>query len=112
LGPDGKEVAHTKGSADVLLPLCTSQAGADGSVPLDDEARRAILQEVERMSTSALRVLAIARRELRDGMPEESMLEEHLTFLGLVGMIDPPRAGAKAAVRACNDAFVRAVMIT
>jgi len=45
-------------------------------------------------------------------MPEESLLEEHLTFLGLVGMIDPPRPGVQAAVRACADAFVRAVMIT
>ncbi len=112
LGPDGEEVAHTKGSADVLLPLCTTQAGVDGPVPLDDAGRAAILTEVERMSTAALRVLAIARRELRDGMPEESLLEEHLTFLGLVGMIDPPRPGVKAAIRACADAFVRAVMIT
>jgi Ca2+-transporting ATPase len=112
LGPDGREVAHTKGSADVLLPLCTMQAGADGPTELDEPGRQAILREVERMSSAALRVLAIAQRELRDGMPEESVLEEHLTFLGLVGMIDPPRAGVKEAIRACADAFVRAVMIT
>jgi Ca2+-transporting ATPase len=112
LGPDGREVAHTKGSADVLLPLCTMQAGVGGPEPLDDDGRHTILREAERMSTAALRVLAIARRELRDGMPEEACLEEHLTFLGLVGMIDPPREGVKEAVRACADAFVRAVMIT
>ena len=112
LGPDGEEVAHTKGSADVLLPLCSMQASRDGAAPMNDEARKAIMREVERMSSAALRVLAIARRELRDGLPEESLLEEHLTFLGLVGMIDPPRAGVKEAVRACGDAFVRAVMIT
>jgi len=112
LGADGLEVAHTKGSADVLLPLCTMQAGEQGPTPLDDAGRATILREVERMSESALRVLAIAQRELRDGMPEESLLEEHLTFLGLVGMIDAPRPGVKEAVRACADAFVRAVMIT
>jgi Ca2+-transporting ATPase len=112
LGADGREVAHTKGSADVLLPLCTMQAGEQGPTPLDETGRQAILCEVERMSGSALRVLAIAQRELRDGMPEESLLEERLTFLGLVGMIDAPRPGVKEAVRACADAFVRAVMIT
>ncbi len=112
LGADGQEVVHTKGSADVLLPLCTMQAGTTGPTPMGDEGRAVILREAERMSSTALRVLAIACRELREGMPEESMLEEHLTFLGLVGMIDPPRPGAKAAVRACNEAFVRAVMIT
>jgi Ca2+-transporting ATPase len=112
LGPDGREVAHTKGSADVLLPLCTMEACVDGTVALDEAGRQAILHEAERMSSAALRVLAIARRELRDGMPEESMVEERLTFLGLVGMIDPPRVGVKEAVQACADAFVRAVMIT
>ena len=105
-------VAHTKGSADILLPLCTMHAAGGGVTPLDDEGRRTILAEVERMSAAALRVLAIARRELVDGMPEDAKLEEQLTFLGLVGMIDPPRPGARAAVRACADAFVRAVMIT
>ena len=112
LGADGREVAHTKGSADVLLPLCIMQEGAQGPTPLDEAGRQAILREVERMSDSALRVLAIARRELRDGMPEEGLLEERLTFLGLVGMLDAPRPGVKEAVRACADAFVRAVMIT
>jgi Ca2+-transporting ATPase len=112
LGPDGREIAHTKGSADVLLPLCTHEEGKLGRAKLDDEGRKAIMDEVERMSSAALRVLAIARRELREGMPEESMLEERLTFVGLVGMIDPPRASAKEAVKACAAAFVRAVMIT
>jgi len=112
LGPDGQEVAHTKGSADVLLPLCSTQAGHEGPLPLDDAGRAEILREAERMSDGALRVLAIACRELHEGMPEESLVEQHLTFLGLVGMIDPPRAGVKEAVRACADAFVRAVMIT
>ena len=70
------------------------------------------------MSDSALRVLAgSARRELRrrEHCPEErqpSWIESRLTFLGLVGMIDPPRPGVKEAVRACADAHVRAVMIT
>ena len=122
----GREVVHTKGSADVLLPLCAAYEGPNGRVHLDDEMRRAILHEAEEMSGRALRVLGMARRELgthHDGeTPSEHAphdperpsieIENRLTFLGLVGMIDPPREGVKEAVRLCAEAHVRAVMIT
>ncbi|HSO40341.1 MAG TPA: cation-translocating P-type ATPase [Labilithrix sp.] len=123
LDETGKEIAHTKGSADVLIPHCVAQQSSDGIVPLDEEGRAAILAEAERMSQLSLRVLAVARRELSDsgdssrsaGAGSEratSDIEQRLTFLGLVGMIDPPRVGVKEAVQACHDAQVRAVMIT
>ena len=113
----GREVVHTKGSADVLLPMCESYACDDGDRPLDEEMRAKLMAEVEGMSEQALRVLAVARRELdhsKRGKHEhpDGELEEALTFVGLVGMIDPPRAGVPEAVRACADAHVRAVMIT
>jgi Ca2+-transporting ATPase len=126
----GKEIVHTKGSADVLLPRCVAQYTATGVEPLDEAGRQVILAEAERMSQLSLRVLAVARRELgtpssRDGgapsaPPPASSgehrshgdVEQRLTFLGLVGMIDPPRVGVKEAVRACHEAQVRAVMIT
>ncbi len=121
----GREVAHSKGSADVLLPLCSSLETNEGPRPLDDAARKAILAEGERMSDLSLRVLAVARRDLSTRRASEPMidlkdpalgapqdLEQRLTFLGLVGMIDPPRVGVKEAVAACVDAQVRAVMIT
>src|SRR6185295_14446567 len=92
----GKEVAHTKGSADVLIPRCTAHHTANGIEPLDDEGRAKILAEAERMSSAALRVLAVARRELK-GAPGTSNppsgervstdIEQRLTFIGLVGMI-------------------------
>ncbi len=130
LDETGKEIAHTKGSADVLLPRCVAMQSASGIVPLDEAGRQAILVEAERMSQLSLRVLAVARRELtsnssRDGHATPSApppasgeprsssdIEHHLTFLGLVGMIDPPRVGVKEAVQACHEAQVRAVMIT
>ncbi len=77
------------------------------------------------MSEHALRVLAVARRDLslrrRPTSPASLAdvgdrtsgdIEQRLTFVGLVGMIDPPRLGAKEAIRACAEAQVRAVMIT
>jgi P-type Ca2+ transporter type 2C len=119
----GREIVHSKGSADVLVPLCARYEAADGPRPLDDAARKAILDQNDRMSSQALRVLAVARREL--GRPSDggahadpsedraSMeIEARLTFVGLVGMIDPPRPGVKEAVRLCAEAGVRAVMIT
>jgi len=120
----GKEIAHTKGSADVLIPRCVAQQSAKGITPLDEEGRTAILAEAERMSQLSLRVLAVARRELSDPGSDRSPsappgsdprpvdIEQRLTFLGLVGMIDPPRVGVKEAVQACHEAQVRAVMIT
>jgi Ca2+-transporting ATPase len=114
----GREVVHTKGSADILLPLCSTMATAGGVVALDEEERARILRESERMSGEALRVLAVARRDLDHGEATTkddhhgADLEKRLTFLGLVGMIDPPRVGVKEAVRSCAEAQVRAVMIT
>ena len=129
LDETGKEIAHTKGSADVLIPRCVLSMGPDGPSELDEEGRKTILEEAERMSQQSLRVLAIARRELstvsrRDGVPSAPPgsgtdqgapsidVEQRLTFLGLVGMIDPPRVGVKEAVQACREAQVKAVMIT
>jgi Ca2+-transporting ATPase len=117
LDDEGHEIAHSKGSADVLLPLCASYATNEGPRPLDPAKRAAILREADRMSSGALRVLGVARR-LLDTVSHEGKdaagggLEEELTFLGLVGMIDPPREGVREAVRLCAAAHVRAVMIT
>jgi P-type Ca2+ transporter type 2C len=112
----GREVIHTKGSADVLLPLCSKMATAHGVTSLDEAERARIIHEAERMSGEALRVLAVAKRDLDQGERESEHhgadLEKRLTFLGLVGMIDPPRVGVKEAIRACAEAQVRAVMIT
>jgi Ca2+-transporting ATPase len=126
LDDSGKEIAHTKGSADVLIPRCVAQHTANGVEPLDEAGRQVILAEAERMSQLSLRVLAVARRELGvpsshestpstppgSGEPRSQDIEQRLTFLGLVGMIDPPRVGVKEAVKACHDGQVGVVMIT
>ncbi len=127
LDASGREIVHSKGSADVLLPLCAAYETADGPRALDADSRRVILDEAERMSGQALRVLAVARRDLGRASsaqlpgPGEGkhlslrpnfVVEDRLTLLGLVGMIDPPRVGVREAVQRCADAHVRAVMIT
>ncbi len=127
LDEHGREIVHAKGSADVLIKLCTTLATADGLVDLDEKRREELLAIAEEMAKKALRVLGVARRVMREAPTSHDPpevegqssadrpsveLEEQLTFVGLVGMIDPPRKGVKEAVALCNDAGVRAVMIT
>ena len=99
---DGKLVAIVKGGFDVMEPLCTS-----GNL----SQARLVMEE---MSERALRVLAVAYKEIDKIPDEKSMmtLEGDLHFCGLVGMIDPPRPEAKAAVARCRKAGIKPVMIT
>jgi Ca2+-transporting ATPase len=106
--------AVTKGAADGLLPLCGAEWTADGARPLSPAGRERILAEVAEMADRGLRVLGVAFRPL-PGAPDGAWAEERetgLTFLGLVGMIDPPRPEAAAAVATCRAAGIRPVMIT
>lgn len=99
---DGKLIAIVKGGFDVMEPLCTS-----GNL----SQARLVMEE---MSERALRVLAVAYKEIDKIPDEKSMmtLEGDLHFCGLVGMIDPPRPEAKAAVARCRKAGIKPVMIT
>ncbi len=111
LDETGRPIAHVKGGVDIILPRCTSikmEATSAGDRPLDEAMRKSIHVVADEMANKALRVLALARRRA----PEEGDPEEGLTFLGLVGMIDPPRHGAKKAIATAAMAGVRAVMIT
>lgn len=104
-------MAYTKGAPESVIPLCASALTEAGEEALD---REAILAAAERMATQGLRVLAIARRHWPD-MPVEKTLESienDLVFIGLVGMIDPPRPEAKEAVHLCKTAGITPVMIT
>jgi Ca2+-transporting ATPase len=108
----GNEIVHTKGSADVLLPLCVSVKDDDAIRPLTDALRDEILEEAERMSRKALRVLAFCRRDRVESDGDDGTIERELVFLGLVGMLDPPRDNVREAIRICIDAGIRPVMIT
>jgi Ca2+-transporting ATPase len=101
-------VAYAKGAPEVILESCTTQLSAAGEAPLGAEARAALAATAQQMAGEALRVLAVARRH--EATIDDA--ERDLTFLGLVGMIDPPRPEAKNAVQSCADAGIRPVMIT
>jgi Ca2+-transporting ATPase len=104
----GGVVAYSKGAAEIVLDSCTMQMAEDGERSLDAQSRQRILETGREMASAALRVLAVARKT--DTKLENS--EREMTFLGLLGMIDPPRPEAKAAIQTCEQAGIRPVMIT
>jgi Ca2+-transporting ATPase len=109
------EVATTKGAPDVILPLCTKyQRTDDSTVPMTDAMRDRILAANEAMAGEALRVLTVAYRVEVD-VPDEAppdVIERDLTFVGLVGMIDPARPEARPAIVKARRAGIRTLMIT
>jgi P-type Ca2+ transporter type 2C len=108
------QVLHAKGAPRELLGLCSRVAIGGTDVELDDGTRRQAEAANDAMSRRGLRVLAVARRDLPGPPPDRSAgsLEADLTFLGLVGMMDPPRAEVEQAVQTCARAGIRTVMIT
>ncbi|HEV7401443.1 MAG TPA: cation-translocating P-type ATPase [Chthoniobacteraceae bacterium] len=113
--PDGQFRALINGAPGALLERCTSLYTSTGVRCLTDEDRAAILAQVSAMAKQALRVLGSATRDLGECLPTEltaDAVECDLTFVGLTGMYDPPRAEAKSAIVECKAAGIRVVMIT
>ncbi len=111
---NGKYIVYTKGGVDELLSICNSYI-LEGDIKQDlEEYKEIIRKNNEDMAQNALRVLAMAYKVL-DHKPEGEEikeLESNLTYIGMVGMIDPPRLEAKAAVEECKSAGIKTVMIT
>ena len=110
---DGAIIAYTKGAVDELLPLCTHMLTAGGVRPMTEEDRANVTRLCHHMSEDALRVLGFAMRTLTR-VPEDDgeNVELELTFVGVTGMIDPPRKEVAQSVRVCRRAGIRTVMIT
>ncbi len=100
-----------KGAPERVVGMCSEMMGEQGPVPLDTEL---VLEEAASLAGEGHRVLAFAYRELPDDLLEPGHFTEpgNLILVGLQGMIDPPRAGVREAVAACQDAGIRVVMIT
>ncbi len=101
-------VSFTKGAVDGMLSLCQMIWLNGTAVPLDDSWRLRIEAANEDMAQNGMRVLALALRWQTDMKPDE----DNLVFIGLSGMIDPPRPEVKAAVATCKSAGIRPIMIT
>jgi len=111
---NGKYIVYTKGGVDELLKRCNSYLLNEQIKDNLQDYMVSIRTNNEKMAKNALRVLACAYKEL-DHMPTKSEmenLEQDLIYIGMVGMIDPPREEAKAAVAKCKSAGIKAVMIT
>ena len=106
-----RHVAFTKGAADRLLDVCTSVWVGDTAAPLDDQRRREVMAAHDALAGAGMRVLGLALRPLASE-PSIDDLERDLAFVGLFGMIDPPRAEAREAIATCERAGIRTVMIT
>ena len=112
---DGDHFAALKGAPAVVLAACSDYRDSSGQkVMLDSSANARFVMANERMANSALRVLALAVKHFDNSADHssEEALENGFTFLGLVGMIDPPRPGVAEAIRRARVAGIRTVMLT
>ena len=108
-------IAYVKGAPELILERCTRMIVRGRTTKLDQKARNEILETNERMANKALRVLGIAFKELTPkelGTLDDEELESGLVFIGLMGMIDPPRVEAMAAIKKCDEAGIKTIMIT
>ncbi|MBI4683680.1 MAG: cation-translocating P-type ATPase [Nitrospirae bacterium] len=110
---DGKKMAFMKGAPEIVLERCSHILSGNHLKELDATERNKILKANEEMALSALRVLGIAYRELPDGIAyTDEAVENKMVFLGLTGMMDPPRDEAIEAIRVCKDVGIKPIMIT
>ncbi|MBW5457532.1 calcium-transporting P-type ATPase, PMR1-type [Clostridium sporogenes] len=109
---DDKNYVMTKGAIDNLLKISTNTYINGEVVPLTDEIKQNIMNASNDMSKNALRVLGAAYKILEDTNYNKENLEMDLTFIGLVGMIDPPRESVKDSIFECKNSGIKTIMIT
>ena len=111
---EGRNVVHTKGAVDELLKICKYIQIDNNVIELNEDMKNNIIFNNEEMAKQALRVLGFAYKQI-DNLPDvvnNITIENELIFVGMVGMIDPPRPEAKEAVEKCKEAGIKTVMIT
>ncbi|MCG7375794.1 calcium-translocating P-type ATPase, SERCA-type [Paenibacillus sp. ACRSA] len=110
----GGRMIYTKGAPDVLIGQCNYILWEGKVVPFTGTLRQKVMAANENMAASALRVLGMAYRDVRpeERVEDENTAESQLVFVGLAGMIDPPRREVRDAIATCRRAGIRTVMIT
>lgn len=110
---NGQRFLITKGAPDVLLPRCNYLLDKENRKILKQQDRDRIEHAIDSMAEKALRTIAVSMRPLSTDISLDStFLEKDLTFIGLFGMIDPPRKEVRAAISECREAGIKTVMIT
>nr|WP_281179274.1 calcium-translocating P-type ATPase, SERCA-type [Vulcanibacillus modesticaldus] len=108
-----KQMVAVKGAPDVLLEHCTSIIWDEKIVPLTPVFKKYVKKAIEKMANQALRNLGFAYKEIKNGkIVTEREAERDLIFIGIAGMIDPPREEVKEAIQKCKRAGIKTVMIT
>lgn len=110
-GAEGR-VLFAKGALESILPKVVSIEKNGEIAPFTEQEEKIIEDQVSQLSEKAYRVLSLAYRQVKKDEPLNADLEQELIFLGLVGMIDPPRSEVKPAIEECKRAGIRVVMIT
>jgi len=112
--PNGELVAYVKGAPEMVLEKCVN-ISENGNIRLiTDEDRKRIQVSMTSMAEEALRVLAMAYKSISEERQEYEVsdIESDLTYVGIIGMIDPPRGEVTDAISVCNQAGIRTVMVT
>jgi len=107
---DGQQhLVAVKGAPESVLDVCASVSGEDGDRQMTDTDRHTLLEQSSRMADDGLRILAFAAKTVADSDAEPY---KDLTFLALMGLVDPPRSDVSEAIRSCKKAGIRVVMVT
>lgn len=110
---EGRAVAHMKGAPEVVLPRCTEIIENGTLHEITEEKRNEISSTLESLTSIGLRTLAVARRNLpSDASDYDDSIERGMTFLGIAGIMDPPRPEVPAAIAAAHSAGIRVYMLT
>jgi Ca2+-transporting ATPase len=106
------KIAYTKGAPEVILSSCNRIYRNGQETALSSEDTKTIVAVAHEMAGDALRVLGLAYKQLKNAAVTNDDIEKDMVFVGLVGMIDPPREEVKEAVKTCDRAGIKSVMIT
>lgn len=110
--PKGEMAVYSKGAPDVIIQKCSKILTSRGVSELTPTIKKQIMRSNELMATNALRVIGVAYKNIPQGVFDKNRVEAELVFVGLIGMIDPPREEAVEAVSRCRLAGIKPVMIT
>jgi len=109
---DGERIAFVKGSPKEIINLCKKFWKDGREVELNHAQREALIRKNDEYADEGLRVIGIAYRRMHDGSKRAEDVESNLTFMGLVGIIDPPREDVAGAIKKAKEAGIRIIMIT